>query len=127
MNEDRGYLNERDLDGDCELYSLDQLEEEVLETARSGSGVAGQTIVKQEGLSALIVAVRSGETLEEHSVDGPATIQTLQGAVEFRLPEEAVQLSEGDYLVLGAKRRHDVKANEDSILLITFHGSHGLT
>ncbi len=61
--------------------------------------------------------------MHEHQAPGPITVQVLQGRIKFELDpgsNEAapLELAPGQLLVLEEIRRHEVKALEESALLI---------
>jgi quercetin dioxygenase-like cupin family protein len=78
-----------------------------------------KTLVKEGPLRALVVALDEGGELQEHSVDGPFSVQCLLGRVVIGVEGEKHELSTGELLVVDAGVRHDVTARESSALLIT--------
>jgi quercetin dioxygenase-like cupin family protein len=82
-----------------------------------------KTLVKEGPLRVLIVALDEGGELQEHSVDGPFSVQCLLGRVVVNVEGEDHQLSTGDLLVVDAGVPHDVSAKEPSALLITIVGT----
>jgi len=78
-----------------------------------------KTLVKEGPLRVLLVALDEGGGLEEHSVDGPFSVQCLLGRAVVRVEGEAHELSTGDLLVVDTSVPHDVQAKEASALLIT--------
>ena len=78
-----------------------------------------KTLGKEGPLRALVVALDEGGQLQEHSVDGPFSVQCLLGRVVVEVEGEAHELSTGDLLVVDAGVAHDVRATESSALLIT--------
>ncbi len=101
------------------ICSLDERIEQVISQADE-AGIGGETITKLPGLSVVLVSLREGSNLDEHAVDGPATVQVLQGHVALNVEGEENELRENDVAVLAPKKLHDVQAQSDSVLLVTF-------
>jgi quercetin dioxygenase-like cupin family protein len=78
-----------------------------------------KTLVKEGPLRALVVALDEGGELQEHSVEGPFSVQCLLGRVVVKVEGAKHGLSTGELLVVDAGVPHDVKAEEASALLIT--------
>lgn len=80
---------------------------------------SGATLVKEEDLRIVLIALRSGGRMEQHSASGLISIQVLDGAVSVSLPQRNETLTVGSMLVLEAGIPHDVAAESDSLLLLT--------
>jgi quercetin dioxygenase-like cupin family protein len=57
--------------------------------------------------------------MAEHSVEGEITLQCLKGAVDFMIEGTVRNLSKDDWLYLDKKVPHALKAEEDTVLLLT--------
>jgi quercetin dioxygenase-like cupin family protein len=84
-----------------------------------------KTLVKEGPLRVLLVALDQGGELQEHSVDGPFSVQCLLGRAVVRVEGEAHELATGGLLVVDADIPHDVSAIEPSALLITMATTQG--
>lgn len=84
------------------------------------SGRASRTLTPgaHRPLKQTLVALKAGEALSEHTVNGPATIQLLRGAATMTDAERTLDLSEGDWAAI-PQDRHDLQAQEDTVALIT--------
>jgi quercetin dioxygenase-like cupin family protein len=89
-------------------------------------GHAARTLVRTQDLRVVLVVLREGARLAEHSVGATAIIQVVSGQVRLRLPRVAGQpeerfeaLSAGRLLVLDAGLEHDLEALADSVVLLT--------
>ena len=82
-------------------------------------GYGTRALVHQPDLRVLLLAMREGARIEEHSADGTVTIQTLRGKLRLTLPEGAVELEAGQLLALARGHDHDVEALEESLFLLT--------
>ena len=65
-----------------------------------------------------MIALASGQRLDEHESPGEATLQVLHGSVRLTEDESAWDGSAGDLLVIPLGR-HGLEALEDSVVLLT--------
>ncbi|MBN9494394.1 hypothetical protein J0H33_13780 [bacterium] len=77
------------------------------------------TLAKQDDLSIVLMAIRGGDKLAEHSAPGTVTIHLLQGHAKIHLPDEDVDAHDGFLVQIADGLRHDVEAVTDSLVLIT--------
>ncbi|MEX0786952.1 MAG: LuxR family transcriptional regulator [Dehalococcoidia bacterium] len=89
------------------------------QAARSKSGRAAKTLVKEGRLRVTLVALRKGTALGAHAVAGDVTIEVRRGAIEIGMDKTSVRASKGDLIALRARVRHDARALRDSTILIT--------
>ncbi len=82
-------------------------------------GQAARTLVRTSDLRLLVVALRAGKTISEHHAKATASLQSLTGRIRVRLPEQQVDLTEGQLLVMGAALPHEVHSETDSAFLLT--------
>ena len=101
-----------------EIAQLHQ-EEVWLRTGRNS-----KTLVKQPDFRIVLIALRKGGHLEEHSADARISIYTLGGHVKLQLPEQTVDLPLGHLLVLDRALEHDLEALEESAILLTISWPH---
>jgi uncharacterized protein (DUF2249 family)/quercetin dioxygenase-like cupin family protein len=67
----------------------------------------------------VLLCLRAGQQVHEHSVAGGITVQAITGRVTFYEGEEACELSAGTLVRLDAGRAHRVEAHTDAALLVT--------
>lgn len=79
----------------------------------------GKTLVKEPDLRIVLMALKGGARLDEHSASGPISVQVLQGTVRLRLADSSVELTQGDLLMLEPDIPHDVDAVKDAVFLLT--------
>jgi quercetin dioxygenase-like cupin family protein len=120
MTQPKEYLRARELEGKNELLDL-QDEIDGLREQAAEHGIGGKTLAKLPGLSVVLVLLNEGHDLEEHSVDGPAMVQVLEGEITLNVEGESVRISADHAGVMAAGTPHDVHAETDSILLLTFN------
>jgi len=83
------------------------------------TGRTAHTLLKEGPLRVVLVALRSGGDIQEHTAGGPVTIQALTGAVTVTAAGASHDLAAGDILALPAGLPHAVRAREASGLLLT--------
>jgi quercetin dioxygenase-like cupin family protein len=108
-------LNEpvRGIDLDGELARLRE-EEEWREGRRNAI-----TLHKGGGLSMVLLAMRAGDRLEEHSAPGPISLVVREGRILFTAEGKAIEAGPETVLTCNAKVRHSVEALSDAVCLLT--------
>jgi quercetin dioxygenase-like cupin family protein len=84
-----------------------------------GSGRSSKTLAKYPDLRIVLVLMKPGSEMKEHHADARISIQTIQGSVRLQLADQAVELGVGELMCLESGIHHNVKATEESALLIT--------
>jgi len=80
---------------------------------------ASNALVKTNQFEAIIMHLSPSKPFPEHSVDGPVTLQCLEGAVEIALDGETRVLNAGDWMYLPPGAPHAVHAQAEARLLVT--------
>jgi quercetin dioxygenase-like cupin family protein len=80
---------------------------------------AAITLVKNDAVRIVLVALHSGAVLKEHHAEGPITVAVLEGAVRFKAAGEEHVLQRGALLALGHAIAHEVEALEESAFAVT--------
>ena len=83
------------------------------------AGRRAETLIKTEGLRVVLVTMRAGAMLHDHTAPGPITIQALRGRLTVVVGEVEHALGAGDLMAVGAGARHRVQAIEDGAFLLT--------
>ncbi len=83
------------------------------------SGRLGLTLAKHGRLRLTLVALDAGIEIGTHHADSPMTIQLLEGALSFRVDGEEHRLRQGQVVCFGPGEAHDIRADEESALLLT--------
>ncbi len=83
------------------------------------SGRAGRTLAKSGRFRLVLTAMASGNEIGTHQADSPMTLQVVRGALHFRASGEEYTLAAGQVLFFGPGEAHDIRATEDSALLLT--------
>jgi quercetin dioxygenase-like cupin family protein len=121
------YRRTSNLSGEALAFQLNREGTDLQAAAQSASsGRAGKQLVKEGPLRVTLVGLKPGNTLQEHHVDGPVAIQTLNGQVRVTMENDNVTLPAGHLLVLEAGLKHTLEATEPSQVLLTmaFEGEH---
>jgi quercetin dioxygenase-like cupin family protein len=101
--------------------SLTALAREHLETARAASsGRSAHTVYggHEHSLRQTLIALSSGQNMDEHEAPEEATLQVLHGRVRLSDGTSNWEGSTGDLIVI-PKARHSLAALEDSAILLT--------
>jgi quercetin dioxygenase-like cupin family protein len=80
------------------------------------------TLLKQDGLRVVLVALQDAEELAPHRTDSPISIQGLEGHVTVRLGDREHAVGRGQLLSLRPGLAHAVRAQSESAFLLTLAG-----
>lgn len=81
------------------------------------------TLRKGEGMNVVLLVMKAGDRLEEHSAPGPFSLNVREGSIRFETTEESVEAEAGTMLTCDAGVRHTVEALNDVVCLLTVAGS----
>jgi quercetin dioxygenase-like cupin family protein len=111
--------SERSLRGPLQGFDLD---EEVARLREEKEWQEGRrnaiTLRKGGGMNVVLVVMKAGDRLEEHSAPGPITLSVREGSVRFRVADEAVEAGPETLLACEAGVRHSVEALSDAVCLL---------
>ena len=99
--------------------------EEIAARDHGSKGLLKHTGIDMPGMRSFLLSVRKGVTVAEHTVSPAITVQLLYGEASVGTKEERYQLQESDVFALEGGVPHDVKAAQDSVLLVTMGGDRG--
>lgn len=77
------------------------------------------TLLHENGLRCLLLHLKPGEEIPEHSAPGAISVHCLQGQVLFSEGEATTELHPGLLLTVPAKAPHALQARKESLLLVT--------
>ncbi len=83
------------------------------------SGRAGRTLAKNGRFRLVLTAMAQGNEIATHQADSPMTLQVVEGALTFRTNGQEYALIAGQVLFFGPGEAHDIRATEESALLLT--------
>ena len=105
-------------------FSLMSMAEKLMEEATAAtSGRASLTLAHGDEMTVVLVVLKAGTTLEEHTAPAAATVITLSGNIIFTTSAEKSTLEQGEAVTFTADILHAVYANEDSVFLIVIGGT----
>ena len=83
------------------------------------TGQNARTLIKYDTLRVVRVALKAGKSLSEHKTEGRISIQVLAGHVEVKSAGRTFNLHTGGLLALDKNLAHDVRALQESAVLLT--------
>jgi quercetin dioxygenase-like cupin family protein len=111
--------SKRSLHGPLQSFDLDT------EAARLREEKAWQegrrnaiTLRKGEGLNVVLLVMKEGDQLEEHSAPGPVTLSVHEGRIRFSAADENIEAEAGTVLACDAGVRHSVEALGEAVCLL---------
>lgn len=109
----------RPLTGPNLLFDLDeQVDELRQDEAYARSGRVGRTLAKQGALRVTLVVLRAGVEVGTHHAESPMTLQPLEGRLRYRVGDEEFEIGRGNLLYFGPGHAQDIRALEDTALLL---------
>ncbi|MFO7589035.1 MAG: cupin domain-containing protein [Gemmatimonadota bacterium] len=100
-----------------------RLAEQVAELRRDESyvqtGRLGRTLVKEGALRLTVTVLREGVEAGTHQAVAPMILQVLEGRLRYRVGGEEHTLEAGKLLFFGPGHAQDIRALEDTALLLT--------
>jgi len=110
----------RSLSGPMLTFDLRQQTEELRgEDAYARSGRAGRTLAKAGRLRLVLVAMAPGNAIGTHQADSPMTVHVISGHIRYRAADGEHELRDGEVLFFGPGDAHDIRALQESSLLLT--------
>lgn len=76
-------------------------------------------IIEADGANLVLLEFSAGQVFKEHHSVHPIVVQTLKGAVDFTVQGSTIRLLPGKPIHLTAHLLHELKAVEDSTVLVT--------
>ena len=76
------------------------------------------TLRKGEGLSVVLLVMRVGDRLEEHSAPGPIPLVVREGRIRFAAADEVIEAGTETLLTCDAGVRHTVETLSDAVCLL---------
>lgn len=83
------------------------------------SGRRAETLIKSADLRVVLVTMRAGTELQEHTAPGTITIQPLAGRFALMVEGDERPLPVGSLASLASGTRHAVRALDDGAFLLT--------
>jgi quercetin dioxygenase-like cupin family protein len=89
------------------------------------TGRSSKTLAKHPDFRIVLVLMKAHTQMNQHRAEGRISIQQLLGTITVRLPDQKVNLSAGELLVLDRGVLHDLEALKESAFLLTISWSNG--
>ena len=77
------------------------------------------TLLRDPQLKVMRLVLPAGKELPEHAIEGPITMQCLQGAIDVTAHGTSKSMRAGDLMYLEGAVSHRLRAREDSSILVT--------
>ena len=107
-----------------EGFPLASMAEQLMHEAESAtSGRAALTLARGDEMTVVLVSMKAGRTLDEHSAPAAATVVALSGNILITTMTKNLTLVQGESATFTADINHSVLANEDSAFLIIIGGN----
>ncbi|MBT1165589.1 cupin domain-containing protein [Bifidobacterium simiarum] len=100
----------------ADLASLIDIQEEA---------TVSRTVLREDGLRAVLFAFDKDQALSEHTAAMPVTIQVLEGRLRIGGGDRTVELTAGGIVYLSARLPHTVYALEPSKMLLQMFDNRG--
>lgn len=81
-----------------------------------------RNLAREAGVSVLMMAMETGDILQDHVANGVVAVQLLSGRALLAAGTQHVDLRKGHLAVFQPGVRHDVTAKEQSVLLLMITG-----
>ncbi|MCA1645539.1 MAG: cupin domain-containing protein [Chloroflexi bacterium] len=115
-----GARESRPLSGQGLRFSLDrERREAATELAQASGGRTAKTLAKSGSLRVTLVVAAAGTSIEPEAAAGEATIQVLDGRIEFEVDDQSQQFTAGELAVLSQNLRQPIRVLEESAFLVT--------
>jgi quercetin dioxygenase-like cupin family protein len=83
------------------------------------SGKLGHALVKNGRFRVILTVLASGQAAETAHADSSMSIQVLEGALQVRADDGDLELRQGQLIFTAPGDAHDIRATQDSVILIT--------
>ncbi len=114
------HVPDRNLEAPTRLLQLPRETAPLHALAReAASGHTARTLVKLRGLRVVLMVMRRGSRIPEHTAEADLSLQCLRGRVALGVQGQRLELGAGELLSLARELPHDVEALEDAELLLT--------
>lgn len=78
-----------------------------------------KTLLRNPSMKIVLIGLHPGAKIQPHRSEGILSFLILEGKIKIRTERETVNLNEGQLLTLHEKTMYEVRAMEESFLLLT--------
>jgi quercetin dioxygenase-like cupin family protein len=105
------------------VHHLDlEVEADRLLTELANHELQSQNVAREGGVSLVMMAMEAGEAVREHSTPGATSIQVIRGHTTLEANGQSISLRPGEVLLFEPGLRHNISAEEQSVVLLTITG-----
>ena len=105
------------------VHNLDlEAETERLLARLPGHRRQSESLVRESGVSVILIAMEAGDVLKDHAAGGVVTVPMLRGHAALASATGDADLSAGCLAVLQPDVRHSLTAQERSVVVLTVTG-----
>ncbi|MDQ8143273.1 cupin domain-containing protein [Chryseobacterium sp. CFS15] len=107
---------------DCKVVEMnlnDFIEQIKSEVTWKESDRNSITIYKSQVMTIVLVGLHEKAELKPHKANGLATIQVLEGRIDFMSEQQSLKMEKGQVIALKEDIKHSVLALTDSFFLLT--------
>ena len=118
--------SERTMHGPLQSFDLEETVSRLREEKEWREGRRNAiTLRKGGGLNVVLLVMKGGDRLDEHSAPGPISVAVREGRIRFTAGDEAVDAGPEAVLTCDSGVRHAVEALEDAVCVVTIAGGKG--
>jgi quercetin dioxygenase-like cupin family protein len=81
-----------------------------------------ENLAREAGVSVVMMAMEAGNAIKEHSAKGAVSVQLLRGHAVLTAQSKSYELRPGQLVLFQPEVRHDLHAEEQSIVVLTVSG-----
>jgi quercetin dioxygenase-like cupin family protein len=90
------------------------------------TGKRSQILIKSNEMRVVLIRMRAGGDLREHSAPGQITLHALSGRFSVTVGSEQYELIPDSLIAIERDVRHSVECEEDGAFLLTIAWPHGV-
>jgi quercetin dioxygenase-like cupin family protein len=109
-------------EGSQHVFDLNQLAQQLQSEAHGATQGHRQIAFGRYGaVTQVLFAFEAGGKMDQHAANGLVVIHVLSGALQIEAEGQNHDLQAGQVLMLAPDVRHDVRATEAALMLLTVH------
>jgi quercetin dioxygenase-like cupin family protein len=89
------------------------------EPAYQRAGHAAQTVVREDDLRVVVLAMKAGAIVPEHQAHATGSLYVVEGRIRLIFAERSIELSPCQLVAIERASRHAVEALEESTFVLT--------